>query len=109
MQSIASLMSMKAPVEEDIGNLDDFEENGDQPDKTFDRTEASLKISELAAQIGLFAETSTRDFDLDGNITITNICCAYNKLTWYSTPNSFKWARKQRSQSIRRLRSARGE
>jgi len=65
MQSIASLLSMK-PVEEDIGNLDDFEiDNHDHVDGTLDRNETSMRISELASQFGLLAEMASKD-DFEG-------------------------------------------
>lgn len=78
MQSIASLMSMKAPVEEDIGNLEDFDESHDQPDGSFDRTEASIKISELAQQIGLLAELAYQDDDVKNGKFWIHLCRILN-------------------------------
>uniref|UniRef100_A0A2R5LFC4 Putative calponin similarity n=1 Tax=Ornithodoros turicata TaxID=34597 RepID=A0A2R5LFC4_9ACAR len=44
MQSVASLMSLQAPVDHDVGNLDDLEDE-----------DAALRISELAVRCGTLA------------------------------------------------------
>ncbi|XP_067120023.1 EH domain-binding protein 1 isoform X3 [Centruroides vittatus] len=50
MQSIASLISIQLPLDQDIGNLDDFD---DEPE--LNRAETTAKISDLAAKFGLLA------------------------------------------------------
>ncbi|KAI1302313.1 EH domain-binding protein 1 [Halotydeus destructor] len=67
MMSIASLMSMKPPMEEDIGNLDDFDETLDLK-SSFDRKEATLKISEIANQLGLLAKMQDFDDEAEGTV-----------------------------------------